>query len=178
MKKFFNSKRFSRILSLIISALIILVVLYKVLLSSFVGGLILTGEKQEIYYDSVNDCISQRLKKVTETEAEKQSIYGDSLYVYEDENKYIEIFSDGNRYDIWLFVIDKVSYDNETKFKLNHCENCLQLSLDEWKSIENFNFLITENLDENEYGSNEFDITQFQMTTAQGKETLYLIIEK
>lgn len=130
---------------------------------------------QDAIYDGLNYA---KEKMDDQSESIKSYEYKQSVFKTEDDNSYVEFFVSNDDYTVWCFLVDKKQFGDTTKYRTNYYENNVIHSQYDWSKINNECYYKVAKSEEDIKNYNEVEpiVTEFEITTVNGKETLYLMV--
>ena len=171
---------------IIIVAFVIIAVLliYRILLMLLTTTAVISGDKYKAvdYYSTIDECITASLEKdlssirsaVSNFPTDGHDRY-ETLFSYENDKQYAEIFISDNEYDIWIYVLDKADDDGNILYCVSDCHNSVQLQRDEWRAIGDFRYMTVFDLENQTYDGIEPEVTKVRIKTVNGYENLYVL---
>lgn len=169
---------------IVVTVIIAVLLIYRIVLMLLASNALMLGDKFKAvdYYSTVDECITASLEdNLASTGSAVPSFPTDghdrakTLFSYENDKQYAELFISSDEYHMWFFVLNKENMDNETRYSVADYKNSVELQRDEWIEIGDFRYMTVTDLDNQTYNGTEPKVTDVKIKTVNGQEQLYLL---
>lgn len=129
---------------------------------------------EDMVYSSASEFIKDQMYIKFGLYKDKKE-YEKSIYVYENDNQYIDFFID-NGDSTWCYILDKKTDDaGRIKYTVNFSEYDIQY-VDTWRNKSGFKYRIVQNKEDiDNCDGKKTDVIEFQLNYNDEIRTYYLL---